>query len=296
MAVNRVDDTRHNARKGFHWYSRITASGLAGIAILTILAMTAIAGPFLLQTDPSKQTLRDRLLPPWPFGGSSNHLLGTDQLGRDLLARLVTGARTSLAIGLTATLIAGVIGVSLGLAAGYLGGRTDAAVRFLSDVQQALPFVVIAIGVVAVLGNSTRNVIIVLAITGWVGYTRVIRLQTASLRNAAFVEAARAVGASRWRVMGRHILPNVTGPIIVIAGQQVAGMVLFEAALSYLGLGVSAGTITWGGMVADGRESLFVAWWVVTIPGIAIAVTILGLNLFGDWLQDRIVNGPGRVH
>ena len=217
-----------------------------------------------------------------------DHPLGTDQLGRDLLARLVSGARFRSRSASVATLLAGAVGVSLGLAAGYLGGRTDRAVTFLADVQLALPFVVIAIGVIAVLGNSTRNVIAVLAITGWVGYTRVVRLQAAALRHAIFVEAARAAGASRWRVMGRHIMPNVAGPIIVIASQQIAGMILFEAALSYLGLGVSTGTITWGGMVADGRESLLTACWVSTIPGIAIAVTILGLNLLGDSLQGRL--------
>jgi peptide/nickel transport system permease protein len=271
----------------------LTIGGIVGCAILLALAAAALVGPLLIDTDPAKQALRDRLLPPVLFGGDWTHPLGTDQLGRDLLARLFAGARVSLAIGLTATLLAGVVGVSLGLIAGYLGGRMDRLITFFADAQLAMPFVIIAIGVVAVLGNSTRNVILVLAITGWVGYTRVIRLQAASLRHAPFVEAARAVGATRWRVMGRHIMPNVAGPVIVIASQQVAGMVLYEAALSYLGLGVSSGTITWGGMVSDGRESLLTAWWVSTIPGIAIAITILGMNLFGDWLQGRLAR-PGQ--
>jgi len=193
-----------------------------------------------------------------------------------------------MAIGIVATLIAGVIGVSLGLVAGYLGGPADRIVTFLADAQLAMPFVIVAIGVVAVLGNSTRNVVLVLAITGWVAYTRVVRLQSSALRSAPFVEAARALGATRWRVMGRHVLPNVAGPVIVIASQQIAAMILYEAALSYLGLGVSSGTITWGGMLADGRETLLTAWWVSAIPGIAIAIAILGTNLFGDWLQNVI--------
>jgi peptide/nickel transport system permease protein len=271
----------------------LTVGGKVGATILVLLVLTALVGPWLVDADPAKQALRGRLAPPLLFGGDSTHLLGTDQLGRDLLARLVAGARASLVIGVAATVIAAVAGVFLGLLAGYVGGRTDRVVTFFADAQLAMPFVIVAIGVVAVLGNSTRNVILVLAITGWVGYTRVIRLQAASLRNAPFVEAARASGATRWRVMGRHIMPNVAGPIIVIASQQVAGMVLYEAALSYLGLGVSAETITWGGMVANGRETLLTAWWVSTVPGIAIAITILGMNLFGDALQFRLAR-PGQ--
>jgi len=267
---------------------RWTAGGRVGAAILAFLILTALLGPLLVDADPDRQSLRDRLLPPIAFGGGWAHSFGTDQLGRDLLARLVNGARTSLAIGIVATLIAGVIGVSLGLVAGYLGGPADRIVTFLADAQLAMPFVIVAIGVVAVLGNSTRNVVLVLAITGWVAYTRVVRLQAAALRSAPFVEVARALGATRWRVMGRHILPNVAGPVIVIASQQIAAMILYEAALSYLGLGVSSGTITWGGMLADGRETLLTAWWISAIPGIAIAIAILGTNLFGDWLQNVI--------
>jgi peptide/nickel transport system permease protein len=267
---------------------RWTAGGRIGAAILVLLILTALLGPLLVEADPDRQSLRDRLLPPIAFDGGWAHPLGTDQLGRDLLARLVNGARTSLAIGIVATLIAGAIGVSLGLVAGYMGGPADRIVTFVADAQLAMPFVIVAIGVVAVLGNSTRNVVLVLAITGWVAYTRVVRLQAATLRSAPFVEAARAFGATRWRVMGRHVLPNVAGPVIVIASQQIAAMILYEAALSYLGLGVSSGTITWGGMLADGRETLLTAWWVSAIPGIAIAIAILGTNLFGDWLQNVI--------
>jgi peptide/nickel transport system permease protein len=264
-----------------HW----TTGGRIGASILVLLILTALLGPLLVGADPDRQSLRARLVPPIAFDGSWSHPLGTDQLGRDLLARLVTGARTSLAIGIVATLLAGAIGVTLGLVAGYTGGLADRVVTFVADAQLAMPFVIVAIGVVAVLGNSTRNVVFVLAITGWVSYTRVVRLQATALRSAPFVEAARALGATRRRVMGRHILPNVAGPVIVIASQQIAAMILYEAALSYLGLGVSSGTITWGGMVADGRETLLTAWWVAAIPGIAIAVAILGTNLFGDWLQ-----------
>lgn len=281
----RGDDPAAIARPDRRWRAGWTVGGRTGAFILTFLLLAAALGPLLIDADPSRQGLRGRLSPPLAFGGDWAHPLGTDQLGRDLTARLVEGARTSLAIGLVATGFAALAGVTLGLLAGYLGGVTDRTVTFIADAQLALPFVVVAIGVVAVLGNSTRNVIVVLAVTGWVGYTRIVRLQAAALRHAPFVDAARALGATRWRVASRHVLPNVAGPVIVLATQQLAAMILYEAALSYLGLGVSSGTITWGGMVADGRETLMTAWWVSAIPGGAIALTILGVNLFGDWLQ-----------
>lgn len=269
-------------------WPRLTPGGAIGLTILVSILAIALLGSLDSSLDPDRQALRDRLAPPVLFGGEWSHPLGTDQLGRDLWARTVAGARVSLEIGLLATLAAGLVGVSLGVAAGYLGGRTDRLVTFLSDVQLALPFVVVAIGIVAMLGNSTRNVILTLAITGWVGYARVVRLQALSLRSADFVEAARASGATQFRIMRRHVAPNLAVPIVVLASQQIAAMILYEAALSYLGLGVSGGTITWGGMVANGREQLLTAWWVSTVPGIAIALLILGLHLSGDWLAMRL--------
>jgi peptide/nickel transport system permease protein len=258
---------------------------VAGLLLVTLLLAIALVGPLATGANPDQQQLRDRLLPPVFAGGTWSHPLGTDQLGRDMLARIVAGARVSLTVGLTATVMATVIGVVLGLLAGGLAGPFDRLVAFAVDVQQALPFVVVAIGVVAVLGPSLLNVIVVLAVTGWVGHARIVRLQTRSLRHAAFVEAARAMGAGPSRLLLRHLLPNVTGPIIVIASQQIAGMILYEAALSYLGLGVPNETITWGSMIASGRETLTTAWWVSVLPGCAIASTILGFNLLGDWVQ-----------
>jgi peptide/nickel transport system permease protein len=253
-----------------------------------LLILAALVGPAIVGTDPARQDLRGRLAPPVWDGGTAAHPLGTDQLGRDLLARIVRGARISLAVGVTATAIAGVIGVVLGLVAGYLGGSADRLISFAVDVQQTIPFVVVAIGVATVLGPSLRNVIAVLAITGWVGYARIVRLQAMSLRRAPFVEAARAIGVGPARMLGRHILPNVIGPVLVIASQQVAAMILYEAALSYLGLGAPSETITWGGMVAGGRETMTTAWWVSALPGVAIALTVLGFNLLGDWLRDLL--------
>jgi peptide/nickel transport system permease protein len=262
-------------------------AGVIGLGTVALLVLLALVGPLLISTDPDQQDLLSRLSPPILFGGTVDHLLGTDALGRDLLARVVAGARVSLIVGVVATLVAGAIGVLLGLIAGYAGGTADAAVNFLVDVQMTLPFVVVGIAVVAVLGNSLTNVIFVLAITGWVAYTRIVRLQTKALRNAPFIDAARAIGVGPGRLIWRHMLPNIAGPIIVVASQQIAAMILYEAALSYLGLGVPSSRITWGGMVADGRQTLMTAWWVSTIPGIAIVLTVLGFNLLGDWLRDR---------
>ena len=264
--------------------TRLDHGGMIGLALVGLLAIAALLGPWLAATDPDSQRLSDRLLPPFWAGGDTAHPLGTDGLGRDLLARIIAGARVSLAVGVTATLLAGAIGVSLGLLAGGLGGAIDRVISWLTDVQLAIPFVIVAIAVTATLGNSLANVILVLALTGWVGYARIVRLQARAMRRAPFIEAARAMGAGPSRILGRHLLPNVTAPILTVAGQQVAAMMLYEAALSYLGLGVPRETITWGGMIAAGQETLGTAWWVAAMPGICLGLTVLGFNLVADWL------------
>ncbi len=241
-------------------------------------------GPGLIPSDPETQNLTGRLAPPVWLGGSWDAPLGTDGLGRDLLARIAIGARVSLLVALVATAVAAGIGVMLGLVGGFSGGRLDSLLTFLTEVQLAIPFVVVAIAVTATFGRGVWKLIFILALTGWVGYARIVRLQATALRRAPFVEAARALGAHPARIALRHILPQLPGPIIVIASQQVAAMILYEAALSYLGLGLPGDVITWGGMVDAGGDSLLTAWWVATLPGVAIALTILGLNFLGDWL------------
>jgi peptide/nickel transport system permease protein len=266
---------------------RLTPGGAIGLTLVTLLVGLALLGPallWLLDLDPARQDLRGRLAPPVWAGGEWAHPFGTNALGQDLFARVVTGARVSLLVGGIATIVAGATGSLVGAVAGYAGGRIDRAVGFLADVQLALPFVVVAIAFTAAFGNSPRNVVLVLAITGWVGYARIVRLQTLSLRTAPFVEAARVAGAGSGHVLRRHLLPNLTTPILVVASQQVAALILFEAALSYLGLGLPGDTVTWGGMVADGRDQLLSAAWVSAVPGAAIVLTVLGFNLLGDWL------------
>jgi peptide/nickel transport system permease protein len=266
----------------------ISPSGAIGLVLVGLLAVLAIAGPWIEPFDPAKQQLSGRLQEPVGFGGSWSHSLGTDQLGRDLLSRVIEGARLSLAIGVIATLAAAAIGVTLGLAAGFNGGRTDRLVVFLLDVALALPFIVIAIAVVAALGGGLRAMMLTLIATGWVGYARILRLQARVLRRVEFVDAARAMGASRAHILRRHLLPNVAGTVIVLATQQVAGMIVYAAALSYLGLGLSSDRITWGGMVASGQEQLLVAWWPAMVPGAALVLTVIGFALAGDALRDQI--------
>ena len=274
-------------RRGRSWPVR-SVGGIVGFALIALIVIAAVAGPWLSQADPAKQNLIARLQPPVGFGGSWSHPFGTDELGRDLFARVLAGARLSLAIGLSATLITAAIGVLLGLIAGLQGGRWDAVVVFMLDVVLAMPFVVVAIAVTASMGGGLRALMVTLIATGWVGYARIIRLQSRSLRGETYIEAARALGAGRSRVLFRHLLPNVAGTIIVLATQQIAAMMLFEAALSYLGLGLSGSQITWGRMVADGQPNLIVAWWVATIPGLMLVITVVGFALAGDWLRDRI--------
>ncbi len=260
--------------------------GAIGLALTLLLVAVALAGPWL-PLDPDHQALAQRLRPPVWAGGSAAHPFGTDQLGRDLLARVVVGARISLLVGVAATLGAGAIGVGLGLVAGFVGGRVDAAISWLIDVQLAVPFVVTAIALTAAVGRGLGTLLATLALTGWIACARVVRLQARAARRAPWAEAARSLGASPARVAIRHVLPNLAAPILVLATQQVAAMILYEAALSYLGLGLGGKAITWGGMVAGGRETLLVAPWVSIVPGGAIALAVLGLNLLGDALIDR---------
>jgi peptide/nickel transport system permease protein len=276
------------ARRSVAWPP---ASAVIGISILVMLVAMALLGPSLWRLDPDAQDLVNRLAPPWGLGGTSAHPLGTDGLGRDTLARLIAGARVSLPLSVAATLASGAIGITLGILAGYGGGWIDRLVTWLSDVQLAIPFVVFAIAVTAVAGNSVGNVLVTLIVTGWVAYARVMRLQARSLRAAEWMHAAKSIGATPAQVVGRHLLPNLTAPAAVLATQLAGAMILYEASLSFLGLGIGGSTVTWGGMVALGREAIFKAPWVAAIPGLAIALAILGFNLTGDWLATR-----GRRH
>ena len=265
---------------------------LFSLTVIALVIVCAAIPNVFAPYDPLKLDLAARLAAP--LSGSGNmHLLGTDTLGRDLLSRIIYGARVSAVVGTTAVLLAGFIGVLLGLLAGFYGGLPDASISRLSDIVLAVPYLVLAIGVVAVVGGGLATVVAVLALTTWVTYSRIVRSEVLTIRHSEFIEAARASGATPARVMFGHILPNISSSIIVVASQQLAAMILFEAALSFLGLGVKPPTPSWGGMVADGRLYLAQAWWASTLPGIAILLTVLATNWLGDWVRDTL--DPRRI-
>ena len=255
---------------------------LASSAFLALVVLLALVGP-LLVGDPGEQDLLRRLAPP----GSDGHLLGTDQLGRDVLARLVVGSRISVIVGITAALLSGVIGSAIGILAGYAGGWTDRLLMRLTDVQLAFPTLLLALAVIGFVGPGLSTVIVVLGITGWVSYARVLRSEVLSLRTREFVESAQVMGVPAHRIMTRHMLPNVTGPLATILTLQVGTVILAEAALSFLGLGIPATTATWGSMLADGQLYMGTAWWLAVLPGTALLLTVLSINIAGDAVRDR---------
>ena len=264
-------------------------AGLIGLVIVLLNVVVALSASVLAPHDPLDQDVARRLLPPvWLAGGGHDYLLGTDQLGRDILSRIIYGSRISLLIGLLSVVLSLPIGVGVGLLAGYFTGRLDDITMRIADVQLAFPFILLAITIAGVLGPSPRNVILILAVGGWVVYARLARGQALSLREKEFIEAARSLGGGSFRILVRHMLPNVVSPIIVVGTFGVAQMILLESSLSFLGLGVQPPTPSWGGMLNDGRPYITVAWWLTTFPGAAIMLTVLGINFVGDWLRDLL--------
>ena len=259
-----------------------------GVCILIVVAFAAIFAGVLTDHDPEAGLIIDSKKPPfWMEGGSTTYPLGTDPLGRDILTRILYGARISLLVGVTAVIIAGAIGIGLGLVSGFYGGKIDDVIMRIADIQLAVPFILLAIAILAVLGQGLDKIIITLGISGWVTYGRVVRGQVFSWKEKEFVEAARSIGVRNTSIMFKHILPNVYASIIVIASFAVAATILAEASLSFLGLGVPPDVPTWGGMVAAGRDYIITGdWWIYTFPGLAIMLTVLGINTVGDWLRD----------
>jgi peptide/nickel transport system permease protein len=262
---------------------------VAGLAVLALVTLFGIGAPLIAPYSPSEQELVLKLKPPfWEAKAEPGHLLGTDHLGRDMLSRLIWGARVSLLVGVCAVALSGTVGVLLGLLAGYYRGTLELAIMGLTEVQLAFPFILLAIAIVAVLGGGLLNVIVVLAIAGWPPYARIVNGQVLSVKERDYVVAARTLGAGDGRILSRHILPNIIAPVIVIATFAVASTIISEATLTFLGLGVELRTPTWGVMLADGRAQLTQAWWPATFPGLAIMATVLSVNLVGDWLRDAL--------
>ncbi len=264
---------------------RMDALAVAGGLVVVAAIVLAVAAPALAPGDPIKNSLLDRLTSPtW----GREHPLGTDTLGRDVASRLLHGARVSLVVGFSAVGLAGVVGVGLGLVSGWYRGWLDDVLMRLGDVQLAFPVLVLAVAVLAVLGASVLNLILVLSVTGWITYARIVRGEVLALRERDFVAAARALGAGDGWILRRHLLPNVLPPITVVATFSVARTIIAEASLSFLGLGIPAPAPSWGSMLDEGRNYITTAWWLALFPGLAILLLVLGINLVGDWLRDAL--------
>lgn len=291
QAVRQLPDTapaRDWRRETLRHLGRSRAA-LLSLIFLVFLAMVAIFAPLLAPQDPSRVSILTTLKPPmWFEEGDPKYILGTDSLGRDVLSQLIYGARVSLLVGLTVVAIGGTLGTVLGLIGGYYGGLLDDVIMRVADIQLAFPFILLAITFLAALGPGLENLIVVLAVGSWMNYARVMRSQVLSLREKEFIEASHALGIGDARILFRHLLPNAITPIIVIASFSVASTIIAEASLSFLGLGVKPSTPTWGAMLANGREYITDAWWLVVTPGVAIMLTVLSINILGDWLRDRL--------
>jgi peptide/nickel transport system permease protein len=260
--------------------------------VLFVLLIVAIFAPLLSPHDPVEQNLARRVVPPfWMEGGSTAHLLGTDHLGRDYLSRLLYGTRISLGIGFGVALVGGLIGTTLGLLAGYFGGRVDMIISFVITTRLSLPIVLVALAAVALGGASMQMLVMVLGLLLWDRYAVVVRAATQSLRNQEFVAAARTQGASTLYILGAELLPNLVNKLIVVATLEVAQAILLEAALSFLGLGVRPPTPSWGLMIAEGRDYILFDPWLIALPGVALCILVLAINLMGDGLRDTVSPG-----
>ena len=266
---------------------RVTGVAWGAGTLLLLIVLAALCAPLLAPHSPYAQELTARLSPPvWMPGGSWERPLGADDLGRDVLSRLLYGSRVSLMVGLTAAIIGSIVGTGLGIIAGYAGGYLGDLIMLLADAQLALPFLVLAIGIIAVVGPSLGVLIVLAGISGWTAYARVTRGLVLSLLEQEFVLAARTLGASTPRLLLRHIAPNLLSTVAVLATLQLASVVLLESTLSFLGLGVQPPEPSWGSMLGTGREYLNTAWWISVFPGLALMATILAVSLGGDWLRD----------
>lgn len=262
---------------------------LLAAGFVSLFLVAAIFAPLVAPYDPAEANFIASLDPPvWQEKGTLAHILGCDQLGRDILSRVIHGARLSLTVSIFAIGLAGAVGIVLGIAAGYVGGMLDALIMRVVDAFLALPFILMALGFVAALGTSLSNIIIVMAITNWARYARLVRGEVLTVKQRDFVALARVAGQPRWRIAWKHILPNVMNSIIVLATLDVGRVIILEATLSFLGLGIQPPEVSWGLMLADGRAYMTTSWWLTTIPGLAILLTVLSVNVLGDWLRDRL--------
>lgn len=285
MAANPVEP-QSRSRSRWARFFRDPVALLATLVLLGIV-LAAVFAPLLTGHDPYARQIVMRLKPPmWVEGGSAKFILGTDEMGRDLLTRLIFGARTSLVVGLTVPLVSATIGVALGLVSGFWGGKVDAVIMTLVDIALTFPFLLLAMALIGVMGMGLKNIVLVLGLTNWPTFARLVRGQTLAVKEREFVHAARALGARELKIAWKHVLPNLTSSIIVLASMQTAAAIIAESSLSFLGMGVPSPTAAWGTMLADGRPYVETAWWLALFPGLMILVTSLCLNVVGDRVRD----------
>jgi peptide/nickel transport system permease protein len=262
---------------------------VVSLAIVAVFVLVALLAPLLAPADPYDQSLRLRFRPPvWEERGSWAYPLGTDRLGRDLLSRIIYGARVSLAAGVVTVLLSSAFGAAIGLMAGYYGGRTDAALMRVTDATLSFPVILLALILAVTVGPSFTNVVIAIAVILWARYARVIRGQVLTLMTLDFIAQARIAGAGAWRIITRHLLPNTLNTLVVLITLQIGYVIIVEASLSFLGAGIPPPTPAWGSMIAEGRDFVTSAWWVSFFPGLAILLVVLAFNLLGDWLRDTL--------
>jgi peptide/nickel transport system permease protein len=274
-------------RRRFPAFRRLAT--LLGVVIVGVALLVAIFAPYLTPHDPFAQDLNLRLIPPvWMEGSQPAHLLGTDQIGRDYLSRLIYGTRISMLIGVLAVITSGLIGITLGIVGGFYGGRTDDVVMFLITCRLSIPLILVALTVVALVGSSLAVVILTLGLLLWDRFAVVARTTTMQVRNLDYIAAAQAAGASRVHILVREVLPNIANHLVVVATLEMALAILLEAALSFLGLGVPPPLPSWGLMIAEAKEYMFFSPWVIMTPGVALFVLVLGINLLGDGLRDML--------
>ncbi len=290
MAPNGREAGRGRARRrsggGLLWRSRL---GLAGLVLVSAASGAALFAPWLAPFPPARVSLGARLLPPLAASEHGGlHVLGTDQLGRDVLSRILHGARVSMTISLSAALLAGSLGFAAGIAAGYWGGPADALVMRAADLQLAFPFILLCLAIIAALGPSLGNLVLVFVVTSWPVYARMARASVLSVRADEYLQAAFGLGASAARILGRHVVPNVVAPMLVVGSFEMARVIIVEAALGFLGLGVPPPRPTWGTMLADGRAYIRDAWWLSTFPGLTIMLVAAGMNFLGDAFRDAL--------
>ncbi|MEX2540810.1 MAG: ABC transporter permease [Trueperaceae bacterium] len=265
------------------------ASGMVGLSLVLLVAICAVFAPYIAPYGPNEGALLEARLPPaWQEGGSTAHLIGTDQLGQDLFSRMIYGSRVSLLVGVLGALMAVAIGVTLGLLAGFYGGWTDTVVTSFTNLLLSIPYLVLVIVIATILGRSLTNVILLFGVTSSPVFIRVTRGEVLRIRRLAYVEAALGLGAGAGRIIPRHILPNIIGPLATLATFEMSAMIFYESGLGFLGLSVPPDVPSWGNMLALGRRFLTIYPWMAIYPGIAIAITTLGINLLGDWLRDTI--------